>query len=70
MYLFSIQHGIQYWYAAMEWSLALILSRMGFTFNQIGLALNYYGSVSLYMLDLRQTESNLSPQPISFTQAS
>lgn len=52
MYRHSRAHGIRYWFAAMERSLAHSLRRMGFTFDAIGPAADYYGKVTPYMLDL------------------
>jgi len=59
MYLYSLKHGIRYWYAAMERSLARILKRMDFGFQQIGPAINYYGPVAPYVADLRLLERQL-----------
>lgn len=59
MYLYSLEHGIRYWYAAMERSLARILKRMDFGFQQIGPATNYYGPVAPYVADLSVLEYQL-----------
>lgn len=59
MYIHSLKHGIRYWYAAMERSLARILKRMDFGFQQIGPATNYYGPVAPYVADLRFLEHQL-----------
>ena len=56
MYLHSVHSGIQYWYAAMERSLARALARLGFTFVAIGPATDYYGPVAPYVADLRELE--------------
>ena len=59
MYAYSLQNGIRYWYAAMERSLARILTRMNFGFQQIGPATDYYGPVAPYVADLRVLENQL-----------
>lgn len=60
MYAYSVKHGVRYWYAAMERSLARALSRMNFGFQQIGPATDYYGPVAPYVADLRVLEAQLS----------
>lgn len=60
MYAYSLRNGIRYWYAAMERSLARILKRMNFGFQQIGPATDYYGPVAPYVADLRFLEYQLS----------
>jgi N-acyl amino acid synthase of PEP-CTERM/exosortase system len=57
MYLFSLQRDIRYWFAAMESPLARVLSRMHFSFRQIGPMADYYGPVAPYMADLRELEA-------------
>jgi N-acyl amino acid synthase of PEP-CTERM/exosortase system len=59
MYAYSLQHGIRYWYAAMERALARMLVRMNFGFQQVGPAIDYYGPVAPYVADLRVLESQL-----------
>ncbi len=59
MYAYSLRNGIRYWYAAMERSLARILARMNFGFQQIGPATDYYGPVAPYVADLRVFEYQL-----------
>jgi N-acyl amino acid synthase of PEP-CTERM/exosortase system len=59
MYAYSLKNEIRYWYAAMERSLARILSRMHFGFQQIGPATDYYGPVAPYVADLRVLEHQL-----------
>jgi N-acyl amino acid synthase of PEP-CTERM/exosortase system len=59
MYAYSLQHGIRYWYAAMERALARTLNRMNFSFRQIGPATDYYGPVAPYVADLRELEDQL-----------
>jgi N-acyl amino acid synthase of PEP-CTERM/exosortase system len=59
MYRFSLEHGIRYWYAAMERSLARVLTRMNFAFQQLGPQIDYYGPVSPYLADLREMETRL-----------
>lgn len=60
MYQYSIAHGIRYWYAAMERSLARSLSRMNFSFQQIGVETDYYGPVAPYLADLRELERRVA----------
>ena len=59
MYRYSVDHGIRYWYAAMERSLVRALSRFEFIFNPIGLETDYYGPVAPYLADLRELERRL-----------
>ena len=61
-YAYSLRNGIRYWYAAMERSLARILTRNNFGFQQIGPATDYYGPVAPYMADLRVLERQLEQQ--------
>lgn len=60
MYSYSRIHGIRYWYAAMERSLARLLNRYGFDFVQIGPEVDYYGPVAVYLADLRKLEERVS----------
>lgn len=60
MYHHSLQHGIRYWYAAMERYLASALKSMNFGFEQIGPYTDYYGPVAPFLGDLRQLEDGLS----------
>jgi len=60
MYAYSLKNDIRYWYAAMERSLARILTRMNFGFQQIGPFTDYYGPVAPYVADLRVLEYQLS----------
>lgn len=59
MYLYSLAHGIRYWYAAMEQPLARSLARSGFVFEPIGPETHYYGPVSPYLADLTRLESSV-----------
>ncbi len=59
MYAYSLKNGIRYWYAAMERSLARVLTRMNFAFRQIGPQTDYYGPVAPYLADLRELEARL-----------
>ena len=59
MYAYSLENGIRYWYAAMERSLARVLTRMNFSFRQIGPQTDYYGPVAPYMADLRELEDRV-----------
>ncbi|CAN7660820.1 PEP-CTERM/exosortase system-associated acyltransferase [Pseudoduganella sp. LjRoot289] len=60
MYRHSRYSGIRYWYAAMERALAVSLERLGFAFQAIGPAADYYGAVVPYMLDLHLLETKLT----------
>lgn len=59
MYRYSREHGIRYWYAAMERSLARMLASCGFVFTPIGPTRDYYGPVTPYMADLDTLEQQL-----------
>jgi N-acyl amino acid synthase of PEP-CTERM/exosortase system len=59
MYVYSRNHGIRYWYAAMEHPMARALGRMHFAFRQIGPQTDYYGPVEPYLGDLRELEAHL-----------
>lgn len=59
MYQYSLQHGVRYWYAAMERPLLRVLSRYGFEFTPLGPATDYYGPVTPYITDLRALERSL-----------
>lgn len=56
IYSYSRQHGIRYWVAAMERSLARIMGRMNFGFHQLGPPTDYYGVVAPYLANIRETE--------------
>ena len=62
MYQYSAAQGIRYWYAAMERSLARIMTGMHFPIRQIGPSMDYYGPVAPYLLDLRDLERELDLQ--------
>ena len=62
MYRHSREHGIRYWYAAMERSLARALDRMGFPFEPISEPVDYFGPVALYMVDLDALDARLRQQ--------
>lgn len=62
MYAYSRRQGVRYWYAAMERSLARLLNRYGFEFNQIGPEVDYYGPVAVYLADLRRLEARVSSE--------
>lgn len=71
MYQHSLQHGIRYWYAAMERGLAGALSMMGFPFQAIGREADYFGPVAPYLADLRKLEQVLEakmPELLSWMQ--
>lgn len=59
MYGYSRSNGIDYWYAAMEDSLARVLGMFGFKFQVIGPKQDYYGPVRPYLGDLKRLESEL-----------
>lgn len=59
MYQYSCRHGIRFWYAAMERSLARSLSRLNFAFESIGPATDYYGPVAPYLADLVSLEAQV-----------
>ena len=59
MYAFSLVNDIRYWYAAMERPLARALKQLGFDFQQIGPATDYYGPVAPYLADLRELEAKV-----------
>jgi N-acyl amino acid synthase of PEP-CTERM/exosortase system len=59
MYRHSRQHGIRYWYAAMERSLARSLEKMGFKFVPIGPQTDYYGPVTPHIVDLDELNDRL-----------
>jgi len=59
MFRHSEDHGIRYWFAAMERSLAHALKKMGFRFMAIGPEANYYGAVTPYVLDLHDLRRKL-----------
>jgi N-acyl amino acid synthase of PEP-CTERM/exosortase system len=59
IYTFSRSAGVRYWYAAMEPSLALVLTRMNFGFRQIGPLIDYYGPVAPYLAAIHDTELGL-----------
>lgn len=60
MYTYSVDHGIRYWYAAMERCLARSLRSMGFDFRQVGPVKDYAGPVAPFVADLRELEQALS----------
>lgn len=59
MYAASVANGTRYWYAAMERPLARALKQLGFDFQQIGPATDYYGPVAPYLADLRELEAKV-----------
>ena len=60
MYQYSLQHGIEYWYAAMERPLLRMLRRIGVEFQRIGPAVDYYGPVAPYLLELSALQRRLA----------
>lgn len=72
MYCYSRRNDIRYWYAAMEASLARVLSHFGFRFQVIGERQDYYGPVRPYLGDLLQFEKDLkekSPDLLAWFQS-
>jgi N-acyl amino acid synthase of PEP-CTERM/exosortase system len=72
IYKYSRKNGIQYWYAAMESSLALVLTRMNFGFRQVGLLTDYYGPVAPYLAAVNDTEAGVgaaNPALLAWMQA-
>lgn len=72
MYCYSKANDIRYWYAAMEASLARVLSHFGFKFTVIGPRQDYYGPVRPYLGDLRKLEKELaesSPEMLAWFQS-
>lgn len=59
MYRYSREHGIRYWYAAMERPLARMVARYGFEFTAIGPMRDYFGPVTPHVLDLDRLEQKL-----------
>ncbi|NHZ83255.1 PEP-CTERM/exosortase system-associated acyltransferase [Massilia sp. CCM 8695] len=62
MYRYSVANGIRYWYAAMESSLARSLDRMGMPLLPIGPEGDYYGPVTVHMVDLRDLEQRVGAE--------
>jgi len=60
MYAYSVDHGIRFWYAAMERCLARSLRSMGFEFKQVGSVKDYAGPVAPFVADLRELERALA----------
>lgn len=60
MYRYSKEHGINYWYAAMERPLERMLRRYHFRFRAISEPVDYYGPVTLYLGDLAEIEASLT----------
>lgn len=56
---FSRSNGIEYWFAAMERSLARILGQLGLRFTPIGPPSDYYGKVMTYVANLDEMEADL-----------
>jgi N-acyl amino acid synthase of PEP-CTERM/exosortase system len=52
IFRYSRSHGVRFWFAAMERSLARSLNKVGFQFQPIGPVAEYYGSVTPYIFDL------------------
>ena len=59
MYQESKRRGIQYWFAAMETSLARLLERFDFHFQPVGPEVDYYGPVTPYVARLADLEAEI-----------
>ncbi|MET1080485.1 MAG: PEP-CTERM/exosortase system-associated acyltransferase [Pseudomonas sp.] len=59
MYRYSRANGVRYWLAAMERALARSLDRMGVKFVPIGPKSEYYGPVTLHLIDLDVLEQSM-----------
>lgn len=59
MVVHSLSVGRRYWFAAMERPLARSLLHMGYPFKRITAAVDYYGPVSTYMLDMEELQERL-----------
>lgn len=66
MYQHSRRAGIRYWFAAMERALARSLKRTGFDLLAIGPVSDYYGEVTPYVIDLLESESQLTASNAEF----
>ena len=60
MYQYSLQQGVDYWYAAMERPLVRMLSRIGVEFERIGPSVDYHGPVAPYLLELSALQRRLA----------
>ncbi|MFN2289295.1 MAG: GNAT family N-acyltransferase [Chromatocurvus sp.] len=60
MYRYSLQNGIEYWYAAMERSLVRMMGRIGVEYQRIGPEVDYYGPVAPYLLELSALQERLA----------
>lgn len=70
MYMRSVQHGVRYWYAAMERPLVRVLQRMvNIEFQQIGPVTDYYGPVAPYLIDLDDLKTRREQPRASLVQA-
>jgi N-acyl amino acid synthase of PEP-CTERM/exosortase system len=56
MYAYSVANDIHFWYAAMEYSLARVLLRLGFAFHPVGPETDYFGPVAPYLANLNELE--------------
>jgi N-acyl amino acid synthase of PEP-CTERM/exosortase system len=57
LYHHSKREGIEYWFAAMEGSLAKLLNRFHFEFRPVGPEIDYYGPVRPYVASLSELEA-------------
>lgn len=59
MYRYSLQHNVNYWYAAMERSLVRMMGRIGVEYEQIGPEVDYCGPVAPYLLEISALQRRL-----------
>ncbi len=62
MYQETKRQGIEFWFAAMEPSLARVLKRMCFTFHPVGPEVDYHGRVSPYVARIRDIDAEIFAQ--------
>lgn len=67
MYQHCRRQGVRYLYAAMERTLARLLSQLSFGFQAIGPATDYYGPVAPYLADLRALEAQVQKRDCGLT---
>lgn len=59
MYHETKRRGIEYWFAAMEHSLARLLQRFNFSFHPVGPEVDYYGPVTPYVARIDDLEAEV-----------
>ncbi|MGH9369968.1 MAG: PEP-CTERM/exosortase system-associated acyltransferase [Vicinamibacterales bacterium] len=65
LYQASKRRGFTHWLAATEKSLQRLVAKYGFPFRAIGPETDYYGSVSPYLMDLREFDQVISSRRIA-----